>query len=63
MNQIKNTWMTDGSAWIAEGMRHAQLVGTLNVPNVCPSRTEHSDNVHSKGAEGRERRTVHAALD
>ena len=36
--------MTDGSAWMAEGMRHAQLVGTLNVPYVC--RAGLLDHVH-----------------
>ena len=38
------TWMTDGSAWIADGIRHDQLVGTLNVPNVCmqPTRSQYS---------------------
>ena len=35
MNHTRKTCTTDGSACIADGMRHAQLVGTLNVPNVC----------------------------
>ncbi len=39
--------MTEGSAWMAEGIRHAQLEGTWNVPNVY--RTGNSDNdVHEE---------------
>lgn len=46
-NQMRKTWMTEGSAWMAEGIRHAQLEGTWNVPNVY--RTGNSDNdVHEE---------------
>ena len=34
-SRTSTTWMTDGRAWIADGIRHDQLVGTLNVPKVC----------------------------
>ena len=39
MNHTRRTCTTDGSACIADGIRHAQLVGTLNVPNVCGPRS------------------------
>ena len=59
---MRKTWMTDGSAWMAEGIRHAQLVGTLNVPYVY--RAGLSDNVPpgNESVQRQAKRTVHAAL-
>lgn len=33
-NQINISWMTEGNPWIADGIRHDQLVWTWKVPNV-----------------------------
>ena len=33
-NQMKKSWITEGKAWSAEGIRHAKLLGIRKVPKV-----------------------------